>query len=236
MLYKRRGEGDIMNIKLPKTFYYSPNGEDYAYVNKGVLYIYGKVGFEALMYNLTYAIHGYQRCKYCGGRLTLEERTLDHIYPRSWGGISIPNNLLPCCKECNQSKADLTPRQFKRWRNIQDEMERKRYYRRCHKDNVKYVQKGKFILPREWLTQYDISELIKKINFDFLEQFKIEKVKECYNRNHQFSHPIVLSSDGTLLKGTHNVYLAKQLNIMEVPAIVLDNVVVIPKKPAEGAP
>lgn len=218
-----------MIIKLPRNFYYTTNETNYAYVSNGILYIHGKIAFENLMYNLTYSLLGYKRCKYCGKILLPSERTLDHIYPRSWGGVSIPNNLIPCCQECNQSKADMTPTQFNRWRKLETEIERKQFYKKCHKENSKYIAKGKFILPREWLTKYDTTELIEEINFGCLQKFKIEKVKEYYEKNHQYNHPIIVSSDGWLLKGLHILYYAKQINDLIVPAIVLENVVVIRK-------
>ena len=40
----------------------------------------------------------------CGNPLTSSTRSLDHLYPRDYGGISVPNNLVPCCKDCNGKK------------------------------------------------------------------------------------------------------------------------------------
>ena len=40
--------------------------------------------------------------------LTQKNRTLDHMYPRRWGGVSIPDNLVPSCKNCNGDKMDMT--------------------------------------------------------------------------------------------------------------------------------
>jgi len=41
------------------------------------------------------------RCGYCEDIAT----SLDHIVPRHKSGSSNRNNLLPCCRRCNQSKA-----------------------------------------------------------------------------------------------------------------------------------
>lgn len=49
------------------------------------------------------------RCQYCGVRGTSFELTLDHIVPRSRGGLSDPENLCTACKPCNQRKGDRTP-------------------------------------------------------------------------------------------------------------------------------
>lgn len=35
--------------------------------------------------------------------------TIDHVMPRSRGGLSTPSNLVACCLTCNQKKADKTP-------------------------------------------------------------------------------------------------------------------------------
>jgi 5-methylcytosine-specific restriction endonuclease McrA len=42
-------------------------------------------------------------CAYCG---TSKDITLDHIIPRSRGGTNTIQNILPCCKNCNNSKND----------------------------------------------------------------------------------------------------------------------------------
>jgi hypothetical protein len=42
-----------------------------------------------------------RECGYCGNPAT----SLDHIIPRFRSGSSRRNNLLPCCRQCNQSKA-----------------------------------------------------------------------------------------------------------------------------------
>ena len=40
------------------------------------------------------------------------KRTLDHRYPRDTGGVSITNNLFPCCHKCNTAKGNLTHKEF----------------------------------------------------------------------------------------------------------------------------
>lgn len=48
-------------------------------------------------------------CQYCGKEFDSSELTLDHVYPKSRGGDNSWENLITCCKECNQTKADRTP-------------------------------------------------------------------------------------------------------------------------------
>lgn len=47
-------------------------------------------------------------CGYCGSKTNL---TLDHIKPKSKGGEHTWDNLITCCKKCNEKKDDLTPSQ-----------------------------------------------------------------------------------------------------------------------------
>ena len=41
-------------------------------------------------------------CAYCGSKPNF--LTIDHVIPRSQEGTNEPNNLLPACKNCNESK------------------------------------------------------------------------------------------------------------------------------------
>lgn len=50
-------------------------------------------------------------CQYCGKKFPVSELTLDHVYPKSRFGPDIWENIATCCKECNQKKADRTPKE-----------------------------------------------------------------------------------------------------------------------------
>ncbi len=45
-------------------------------------------------------------CQYCSVVLTAGELTLDHVIPRSRGGLSTWENLVACCHECNRRKGN----------------------------------------------------------------------------------------------------------------------------------
>jgi len=47
-------------------------------------------------------------CQYCGKNLRLSEYTLDHVNPRSKGGLSTWANIVCSCIRCNKSKGGLT--------------------------------------------------------------------------------------------------------------------------------
>ena len=45
-------------------------------------------------------------CQYCQVVLTAGELTLDHVLPRSRGGLSTWENLVACCHDCNRRKGN----------------------------------------------------------------------------------------------------------------------------------
>ena len=50
-------------------------------------------------------------CQYCGAQPGSEELTIDHVLPRSQGGMSSWENCVLACMACNKRKADRTPEQ-----------------------------------------------------------------------------------------------------------------------------
>lgn len=48
-------------------------------------------------------------CRYCGTQLKSGQRTLDHVLPKSRGGLRQPSNLVTACRPCNNRKAERTP-------------------------------------------------------------------------------------------------------------------------------
>jgi len=62
-------------------------------------------------------------CGYCGENAT----SLDHIVPRFKSGSSNRNNLLPCCRRCNESKAS---RKMEEWYSKQD------FFTQAKMDNI----------------------------------------------------------------------------------------------------
>jgi 5-methylcytosine-specific restriction endonuclease McrA len=51
------------------------------------------------------------RCQYCGKTFPTSELSLDHIIPRSQGGMMCWENIVCCCVECNARKGGRTPRE-----------------------------------------------------------------------------------------------------------------------------
>jgi 5-methylcytosine-specific restriction endonuclease McrA len=50
-------------------------------------------------------------CQYCGKQLPAGDLTLDHVVPRSRGGLSTWENLAASCFPCNNRKRDRTPQE-----------------------------------------------------------------------------------------------------------------------------
>ncbi|HEX9115452.1 MAG TPA: HNH endonuclease [Anaerolineae bacterium] len=48
-------------------------------------------------------------CQYCGATPGRASLTLDHILPRSRGGLTIWDNVVTACRACNLKKGDRTP-------------------------------------------------------------------------------------------------------------------------------
>ena len=51
------------------------------------------------------------QCQFCGKRFPTTELSLDHVVPRSQGGVSSWENIVCACIDCNVRKGGRTPRQ-----------------------------------------------------------------------------------------------------------------------------
>ncbi len=54
-------------------------------------------------------LRDHNTCQYCGQIFSPADLTLDHVHPRSRGGPSNWDNLVACCKRCNNRKGSATP-------------------------------------------------------------------------------------------------------------------------------
>jgi 5-methylcytosine-specific restriction endonuclease McrA len=48
-------------------------------------------------------------CYYCDEKVGFKDLTMDHIIPLTRGGRSTKDNLVPCCKKCNNEKKNALP-------------------------------------------------------------------------------------------------------------------------------
>lgn len=57
----------------------------------------------------------FYHCAYCGKILIdTDDLTIDHKNPKAKGGTDEMDNLVGCCKSCNQIKADRTVMEFRK--------------------------------------------------------------------------------------------------------------------------
>ena len=88
-------------------------------------------------------------CFYCGGFLNSYNRTVDHIIPKSKGGILSNDNKVFACKRCNQFKSDMLPDELLAMaRFIEKEFDREHeekmgYYRRLTSRLDKMIKNAK---------------------------------------------------------------------------------------------
>jgi len=50
-------------------------------------------------------------CQYCATSLRASEATLDHVVPRSKGGVTSWTNIVTCCSKCNRKKGGKSPKE-----------------------------------------------------------------------------------------------------------------------------
>lgn len=54
-------------------------------------------------------LRDHNTCQYCSRVISPHDLTIDHVVPRSRGGSSGWENLVACCRPCNNRKGDRTP-------------------------------------------------------------------------------------------------------------------------------
>ena len=209
-----------MNIILPAE---NIRTKDFK-IENGVLYLRHGQSFRNAIYSLTYFMKGKRFCYYCKKRVPRNEITMDHMYPRSAGGPTIPENLIPACAKCNSEKSDMTYEQYQTFLTLSTTSEKREYLAGLseYKDALKEV--GMFEIPYTWITPVRISDIHAEIDIASISEAKFKKVKAHYKKHHNFQKPVVLDRNLCVLDGFHSIFAAKSCAIPVVPAIVLDNV------------
>jgi 5-methylcytosine-specific restriction protein A len=54
-------------------------------------------------------------CCYCEKKTAFKNITMDHLVPLSRGGRSTKDNLVPCCKNCNNLKKGMMPLEWEEY-------------------------------------------------------------------------------------------------------------------------
>jgi len=88
-------------------------------------------------------------CAYCGKRFKEKDLTVDHIVPRSKGGITSWMNCITACRKCNAYKADFTIEETKMYMRFKPFVPTSAILHDCanyrnNKDWVMYLNPEKF--------------------------------------------------------------------------------------------
>lgn len=221
-----------MLLLLHGEFTFKIKGKKRAYVENGTLKIDSKyVHWEEIMYGLAYKLTKDNRCLYCGNYVNKKDLTLDHMFPRAYGGISVSNNLLPCCEQCNSSKGCLDGTEYWELKKKKTEAEKNEFRNKVIQEKEKNRYITGFCLPQDWVEYCDINMLkIREFyQFNYTESQKLKENKQYIEKYCHFKRPIIVDKNYWVLDG-YNWYLAgKQEGFDMVPIIRLENVELIVK-------
>jgi hypothetical protein len=208
-------------MELPKRFKLS-----FAEVKNEILYIYKLMRFEDMMYELTYSLKD-MKCVYCGKKLHVTTRTIDHRYPRDTGGISITNNLFPCCGSCNTEKSNLTHKEYLKLKKKDSKKERKKYLQHVCSYNKKVMKNIGYKLPKKWVEMEYVDNIKYDVPQEYLRGKKYNKILEFYNKYGKILRPVIVDKNNNLLDGFNVLLFAMDFEIEKVPKIRLENVILL---------
>lgn len=218
-----------MLLMLKEDFTFKIKGKVRSYVDEeGILKIDSRqVDWDKTMYALAYKLKKMERCPYCGTELRKTNMTIDHMFPRNYGGVSVSNNLIPCCNDCNSTKSNLDVEEFTEWmkKETQEEKDRFRNETIKKKESIRYL-KG-FILPTKWISYVDINKLQVR---EFYKSATItsKRMKDNLEYIEKYNHlqrPIIVDRNFWILDGYICYLAAKQSGkFTEVPIVLLENV------------
>ena len=218
-----------MIIELPRSFKMSgPNRSSEAFIEDGILKIKRDISFRKVMTEITYQLKGRYRCCYCKKDVIEEDMTMDHMYPKAFGGPTITNNMLPSCKKCNNEKGNLNTSQYKAYLKAKDEGRLVEFKKKISKYQNFIRQWIEFDIPQEWLTEEEISKII--VIFDLEENYKskqYQKIDNYYKEYHHLQKPILIDRNSFVLDGFLSVMYAKNVGLTKIPVIQLENVEII---------
>ena len=219
-----------MKIQLPKSFEYHDDHGNFAYVRDGILYMSPYMDFEKLMYSMAYLLKGEDKCFYCHRPLHSGNRTIYHTFPRGLGGVSITDNLKPCCNKCNLEKGDLTSKQYNQISKLQSKKAKREAIEKAQKSNLEEIKKYGILIPRKWYEMKSQYSVIGTITSDrpSKSSYKYRKLLKKYETYKKICRPVVVSSNRFVLDGFMVLFMVKNLELkIEIPFITLENVVVV---------
>lgn len=213
-----------MILELPTKKFKHKNAE----IVDDTLMIFQLESFEDLNYELTYALRE-KKCIYCYTKLKQKNRTLDHRYPRGTGGVSITNNLFPCCSKCNSKKTNLTHKEFMAFKEL-DKEERRKYMEFVNDYKEKILNRIGYVLPKKWVEYMSVEDIKYRKIKDFVYGKKFSRIKEFYKVHKHLPRPIVIDRENNVLDGYNAFMFAKEYGIQFIPVIKLHNVILVNDK------
>ena len=211
-----------MIIELPDNFSY----KDQAIVEDGVLKILNAYNWKRIAYEISVAVKG-KKCWFCGKELEDAEVTIDHLYPQSLGGLTIPENIAPTCSRCNNNKSNLTEVQYRHILAAPSDQRGAIRRKFLQRNEAKKAKTG-YVLPKDWITRTRITNILVSMDTDQKYPFrKFGKIEKFYKQYQRLPYPIVVDRNGYLLDGFLIVMFAKSKNISNIPTIRLENVEVV---------
>ena len=217
-----------MRIPLKNDYRYKDN----ATVVNDILCIYSEVSFKSLMYDLTCAVKNSKICYYCHCPIhfapkrtkrgdSRDFRSIDHLYPRSLGGPTIPNNLEPCCASCNNTKQSITEDDFLELMKLKGD--EKSQFMECLISKYEDILKHHVpYIPESWYL-YCSPDRIRVIH-KYASYKEYRKTEYMYNKSGKIFAPIVVDRNYVLLDGYGILDYVKEHKLDKIPVIVLENV------------
>lgn len=206
-----------MIVKLPKYFHDS-RGE----VIADKLYLNNILGFEKLIYDIVYSINP-RECFYCKKKLKKSTRTIDHLFPRALGGISIPDNLMPACGKCNSKKGDKTLSQFLHSLEL-NKKELSKFNADLRKWAFEVYSTSGFFLPKSWITEIPLNQIKGVVNKNRPIGAKYLKYLNFFETFGKLPKPVIVDCNLNLLDEWNILAVAKKSKLKIIPAIWCENI------------
>lgn len=92
-------------------------------------------------------------CQYCGKKFKTEDLNLDHVKPKSQGGITAWENIVCSCYKCNGKKGPRTPKEANMKLIRKPRVPRENPSLRIHIGSPKYSSWKSFISDVYWTTE-----------------------------------------------------------------------------------
>ena len=215
-----------MIIDLPETFFQKDrNGIMEVYIENGILKLRADVSFKKLMREITYKKKGNKQCFYCGRKISSDQINVDHMIPQDVGGPTIPNNLVPSCNKCNNTKSNMTLEQYLEYLAKKTAKERKEFSMHAQQEIEKMKFMKDFSFLNGWVSQMNVEEIHwkKRDDRDYRGN-KYNRIEEFYQKYGRLRKAIVVDRNHNLLGGYVSLMFAMNNQIEIVPVIVLENV------------